>query len=339
MKLLVTGGAGFIGSAFVRYWLKNHPRDEVINFDKLTYAGSLENLKDCQNLPNYKFIKGDICDIDDVKLAIADIDIVVHFAAESHVDRSILAPAAFIKTNVVGTQVLLDAALEAGVGRFHHVSTDEIFGALALDSKDKFTENTPYNPQSPYAASKAAADHLVRAYHHTYNLPVTISNCSNNFGPFQLPEKIIPLGITNVLEGKKMPIYGDGLHVRDWIYVEDHVRGIELILEKGRLGQTYLIGAENEISNLDLAKKILKILAQSESLIEFVKDRPGHDRRYAINPAKIKTELGFGPKFNFDEALRQTCEWYDKNQSWWKRIKTGELTEFYNKQYGENNLS
>ena len=337
MKLLVTGGAGFIGTNFIHYWLKNHPEDQIINLDKLTYSGNLENLKDVESNPNYKFIKGDICDVDDVKLAIQSVDIVVHMAAESHVDRSILAPADFIKTNVVGTQVLLNAAMEAGIKHFHAISTDEVFGPLELNSAEKFTEETPYNPRSPYAASKAAADHLVRAYYHTYNLPVTISNCSNNFGPFQLPEKIIPLGITNVLEGKKMPIYGDGLHVRDWIYVEDHIRGIELILEKGRLGQTYLIGAECEISNLDLAKKILKILAQSESFIEFVKDRPGHDRRYAINPAKIKTELGFKPKFNFSKALKQTCEWYGKNQSWWKRIKTGELTEFYNKQYGENN--
>lgn len=333
MKLLVTGGAGFIGSNFIRYWLKNYPADKIINLDKLTYSGNLENLKDVESNPNYKFIKGDICDVDDVKLAIQGVDMVLHTAAESHVDRSILAPADFIKTNVVGTQVLLNAAMEAGIKHFHAISTDEVFGPLELNSVEKFTENTPYNPQSPYAASKAAADHLVRAYHHTYNLPVTISNCSNNFGPFQLPEKIIPLGVTNVLEGKKMPIYGDGLYVRDWIYVEDHIRGIELILEKGKLGQTYLIGAENELSNIDLAKKILAILGKDASFIEFVKDRPGHDRRYAINPVKIKKELGFQPKYQFDQALKSTVEWYVNNQSWWKKIKTGEYLEYYEKQY------
>jgi len=335
MKLLVTGGAGFIGSNFIHYWLKNHPDDQVVNLDKLTYAGNLANLSSVQDNPNYKFIKGDICDGKIVNKIMKGVDVVVHFAAESHVDRSILGPAIFIQTNVVGTQVLLDAALEAKVKRFHHVSTDEIFGALTLEDKKKFTEKTPYNPRSPYAASKAAADHLVRAYHHTYGLPITISNCSNNFGPYQFPEKIISLAITNVLEGKKIPIYGDGLYVRDWIYVEDHCLGIKLILEKGKVGETYLIGADNEMANIDLAKTILKILDKDESFIEYVKDRPGHDRRYAIDATKIKKELGFRPKYNFEEALRLTIEWYQKNQSWWRKIKTGEYLKYYKEQYGK----
>ena len=324
MKLLVTGGAGFIGANFIHYWFANYPQDQIINFDKLTYSGNLENLTDCESNPNYKFVKGDICDAEAVRKALEGVDLVIHFAAESHVDRSILGPAVFIQTNVVGTQVLLDAALENKVKRFHHVSTDEIFGALELNSPKKFTEETPYNPRSPYAASKAAADHLVRAYYHTYSLPVTISNCSNNFGPFQFPEKIIPLAITNVLEGKKIPIYGDGQNIRDWIYVEDHARGIEQVLQKGKIGETYLIGSESEISNFDLAKKILKILGKDESWIEFVKDRPGHDRRYAIKPEKIKRELGFKPRHQFDDALKTTVEWYIKNQSWWKKTKTGQ---------------
>lgn len=336
MKLLVTGGAGFIGANFIHYWLKNHPQDQIINFDKLTYAGNLENLTDCQSNPNYEFVKGNICDSKAVSKVMEGGDVVVNFAAESHVDRSILDPAAFILTNVVGTQVLLAAALNSKVKRFHHISTDEVWGSLELDSPEKFTEETPYNPKSPYAASKAAADHLVRAYYHTYGLPITISNCSNNFGPFQFPEKIIPLAITNVLEGKKVPLYGDGRNVRDWIYVEDHCAGIELILEKGKLGQTYLIGAQSEISNLDLVKKILKIMGKPESMMEFVKDRLGHDRRYAINPAKIKKELGFSPKFDFDEALVATVEWYKQNWSWWQKIKTGEYLKYYKKQYDKS---
>jgi dTDP-glucose 4,6-dehydratase len=335
MKLLVTGGAGFIGANFIHYWLKKHPQDKVINLDKLTYAGNLENLSAIQDNPNYKFVKGDICDAKIVNKIIKGIDVVVHFAAESHVDRSILGPAIFIQTNVVGTQVLLDAALEAKVKRFHHVSTDEIFGTLELNSLRKFTENTAYDPRSPYAASKAAADHLVRAYYHTYDLPITISNCSNNFGPYQFPEKIISLAITNVLEGKKVPIYGDGLYVRDWIYVEDHCQGIELILEKGKVGETYLVGADGELANIELAKRILKILGKDESFIEYVKNRLGHDRRYAIDATKIKKELGFKPKYNFEEALRLTIEWYKNNQSWWRKIKTGEYLKYYKEQYGK----
>ncbi|OGD86210.1 dTDP-glucose 4,6-dehydratase [Candidatus Curtissbacteria bacterium RBG_16_39_7] len=334
MKILITGGAGFIGSNFIHYWLKNHPKDEIINLDKLTYAGNLENLAPVKNNPNYKFVKGDICDAKIVNKTIKGVDVVVHFAAESHVDRSILGPAIFIQTNVVGTQVLLDAASEAKIKRFHHISTDEVWGALKLNSPEKFTEETIYNPRSPYAASKAAADHLVRAYYHTYSLPITISNCSNNFGPYQFPEKIISLAITNVLEGKKIPIYGDGLYVRDWIYVEDHCRGIELILEKGKVGETYLIGADNELANIDLAKKILKILGKANSFIEYVKDRPGHDRKYAIDATKIKKELGFQPMFDFEDALRSTIKWYKNNQTWWRKIRTGEYLNYYEKQYG-----
>lgn len=322
MKLLITGGAGFIGSNFIHYWLKTHPQDEIVNFDKLTYAGNLENLRNAENNPNYKFVKGDICDARVVEQVMRGIDAVVHFAAESHVDRSITGPAEFVMTNVVGTQVLLDAAVKHGVKHFYHVSTDEVFGALALDSGKKFDESTVYNPRSPYSASKAGSDHLVRAYHATYGLPITITNCSNNYGPYQFPEKLIPLAITNLLEGKKVPIYGDGKYVRDWLYVEDHCRAIDLVLQKGKAGQTYCIGGLTEdINNLALVKKILQIMDQGEEMIEFVKDRPGHDRRYAIDWAKAKNELGYQPSHGFDEYLEKTVRWYQKNEGWWKKIK------------------
>lgn len=335
MKLLVTGGAGFIGSNFIHYWLKNHPEDQIVNFDSLTYAGNLDNLKTIEKNPWYTFVKGDICDAKAVEKAMVGVDIVVNFAAETHVDRSILGPAVFIKTNVLGTQILLDSALQRGIKRFHHISTDEVFGSLDLDSEDKFTEDTPYSPRSPYSASKAAADHLVRAYFHTFKLPITISNCANNFGSYQFPEKIIPLFITNLLEGKKVPVYGDGLNIREQIYVEDHCRGIDLILQKGRVGETYLIGADNEIANINLAKKIIKILGKDDSYIEFVKDRPGHDRRYAIDFSKIKKELGYKPKYKFEEALKETVNWYVKNKDWWQKIKTGEYQKYYEEQYGK----
>ncbi len=336
MKILVTGGAGFIGANFVLYWLKQHPEDFIINVDKLTYAGNLENLKEVQQNPNYSFLKADICNREQMEKAMQGVDTVVHFAAESHVDRSIMNPEEFVVTNVVGTQVLLDAALKANVKRFHHVSTDEVFGALPLNSSEKFSENTPYNPHSPYSASKAGSDHLVRAYADTYGLPITITNCSNNFGPYQFPEKIIPLAITNVIEGKKIPIYGDGLYVRDWLYVEDHCRAIDLVLQKGKIGETYCVGGLTEdINNLEVAKKILKILGKDESSIEFVKDRPGHDRRYAINWTKIKTELGWQPQYDFDTWLEKTVAWYKENQWWWKDIKSGTYKEYYEKQYGQ----
>ena len=289
MKILVTGGAGFIGSNFILYWLKKYPKDTIINLDKLTYAGNLENLKSIEKNKNYKFVKGDICNPKLVNKITQKIDIVVHFAAESHVDRSILSPANFILTNVVGTQVLLDAAVKNNIKHFHHVSTDEVFGALPLNSPKKFSEKTLYNPSNPYSASKAGADFLVRAYGKTFGLAFTITNTANNFGSYQFPEKLIPLAITNILEGKKIPISGDGLYVRDWLYVEDHCRAIDLVLKKGKMGETYCIGGlTKDISNLGVIKKILKIMGKSESLIEFVKDRPGHDRRYAIDWSKAK---------------------------------------------------
>lgn len=337
MKILVTGGAGFIGSNFILYWMKQHPDDSIVNFDKLTYAGNLENLREVEHNPNYYFVKGDITSPTEVAKAMEGIDIVVHFAAESHVDRSIMDPASFVVTNVTGTQVLLDAALKNNVKRFHHVSTDEVFGALELGSSDRFSEKTPYNPHSPYSASKAGSDHLVRAYADTYGLPITITNCSNNFGPFHFPEKMIPLAITNLLEDKKVPVYGDGLHVRDWLYVEDHARAIERVLQDGKIGETYCVGGlrsdAEDINNLEVVKKILRLLGKSEEYIEFVKDRPGHDRRYAIDWSKIYTELGWEPLHNFDEWLEKTVTWYKEHKDWWMDVKSGSYQEYYKKQY------
>ena len=333
---MVTGGAGFIGSNFIHYWFKNHPDDFVVNLDKLTYAGNLENLKDIENNPNYSFIKGDICDSKVVRQAMKGVNTVVHFAAESHVDRSIMDPSVFVKTNVLGTQVLLNEAVSAKIARFHHISTDEVFGALNLDDPQRFNEDTVYNPRSPYSASKAAADHLVRAYFVTYNLPVTITNCADNFGPFQYPEKLISLSITNVLEDKKVPIYGDGLYVRDWLYVEDHCRAIDLVIAKGKVGETYLIGTDSDFANIDLIKKLLSIMGKDEKMIEYVKDRPGHDRRYAIDSTKIKNELGWKPVFNLEEALDATVAWYKSNASWWQKLKDKSYMDYYNKQYRKN---
>jgi len=334
MRLLVTGGAGFIGSNFIHYWLLNHPEDEVVNFDKLTYAGNLENLQQVENEAKYKLVKGDICDQAAVDQAIAGVDTVVHFAAESHVDRSIMGRAEFIMTNVVGTQILLDAALKHKIKRFHHVSTDEVFGALSLNSQEKFHEKTLYDPRNPYSASKAGADHLVRSYHATFGLPITITNTSNNFGPYQFPEKLLPVAITNLLEGKKVPIYGDGKYVRDWLYVKDHCRAIDLVLERGQVGETYCIGGLTEdINNLEVIKKILNILDKGEEMLEFVKDRPGHDRRYAVDWSKAKDELGYQPEHDFDEYLKQTVKWYQENESWWRKVKSGEYQEYYEKQY------
>ncbi len=321
MKILVTGGAGFIGSNFIRYWLKHHPKDKVINFDSLTYAGHLESLKDVENNPNYSFVKGDITNQEEVNKAVKDVDIIVHFAAETHVDRSILDPLVFVKSNVIGTQVLLEAARKFKT-RFHHVSTDEVFGALELNTKDKFSHNTKYQPNSPYSASKAGSDHLALAYYTTFGVPVTVTNCSNNFGPFQDTEKFMPRMITNLIDGRNILIYGDGKYVRDWMYVEDHCHAIELVLLKGRVGETYTVGGLTEdISNLELAQKILKIFGLPESRIEFVKDRPGHDRRYAVDWSKIHDELGWEPSKNFDERLEETVRWYQKNEWWWRGIK------------------
>ncbi|PIZ66817.1 dTDP-glucose 4,6-dehydratase [Candidatus Roizmanbacteria bacterium CG_4_9_14_0_2_um_filter_39_13] len=323
MKLLVTGGAGFIGSNFIHYWLEKHPDDHIVNFDKLTYAGNLSSLKDVENNSHYSFHKGDIVDKKAVDKVMPDIDIVVHFAAESHVDRSIQDASPFVMTNVVGTHVLLESALKYKIKRFHHISTDEVFGALQLDSTDKFTVNTCYNPHSPYSASKAGSDHLVRAYFDTYDLPITITNCSNNFGPYHFPEKLIPLAITNLLEGKKIPVYGDGKYVRDWLYVEDHCRAIDMILTNGKVGSTYLVGGQTEdISNLEVIKKILKIMDASEESIEYVTDRKGHDRRYAIDWSKTQEELGWKPEYDFDSALEKTIQWYKDNENWWRKLKS-----------------
>lgn len=323
MKILITGGAGFIGSNFIRYWLGKYPKDRIVNLDKLTYAGNLENLRDIENFQNYKFIEGDICDPKTVNKAIEGINVVVHFAAESHVDRSILNPAGFILTNVVGTQVLLDAALKYKVQRFHYISTDEVFGELELDSEEKFSETTPYNPRSPYSASKAASDHLVRAYYHTYGLPITITNCSNNFGPYQFPEKFIPLAITNLIEGKKIPIYGDGLYVRDWLYVEDHCRAIDLVLKKAKIGETYCLGGMTKnISNIEVVGKICQIMGKKPlDRIEHIRDRPGHDRRYAVDWRKIKRELDWQPLYDFETSLKKTVKWYQENEWWWKPLR------------------
>lgn len=320
MKLLITGGAGFIGSNFIHYWFKNYPNDQIINLDGLTYAGNLDNLKDIAANPNYKFVKGDIRDYALVDSLMKDIDLVVHFAAESHVDRSIKNSADFIQTNVEGTRVMLEAAKNNGGIRFHYISTDEVFGSLGL-SDAKFNEKTPYDPRSPYSASKAAADHLVRAYYHTYNLPITISNCSNNYGPYAHPEKMIPLFITNLMEGKKVPVYGEGKNVRDWIHVDDHNRGVDLIIKKGRIGETYCLGGDSEKTNLEITQAILSLMGQGEEMIEHVPDRLGHDLRYAIDFSKAKNELGFTPQIDFARGLASTVAWYKDNKWWWEKIK------------------
>lgn len=335
MNILVTGGAGFIGSNFILYWMNKYPDDKIINLDALTYAGNLKNLTAVEKNPNYEFIHGDICDKQVVDKAMKHADIVVHFAAESHVDRSIVDASPFIRTNVEGTHTLLEAALKYDIARFHHISTDEVFGALPLDTRDKFTENTPYDPRSPYSASKAASDHLVRAYFHTYKLPVTISNCSNNFGPYHFPEKLIPLAITNILERKKVPIYGDGLYVRDWLYVEDHCTAIDLILKKGTTGTTYLIGGLTEdIPNIEVIHRIVQYMGGTNNTVTYVKDRPGHDRRYAIDWSLIQKELGWEPTHNFDQALKKTIDWYKKNEDWWRDVKSGAYQSYYENQYG-----
>jgi len=332
-NVLVTGGAGFIGSNFVRFLLTAYADTQVLNLDALTYAGSLENLKELPNADHYQFIQGDIGDFDMVQRLISekDVDTVVHFAAETHVDRSILGPAPFIHTNITGTFNLLEAARSAWQGklqgkRFHHVSTDEVYGSLE-PSAPAFMESSNYDPRSPYSASKASSDHLARAYHHTYGLPVTITNCSNNYGPYQFPEKLIPLIILNALQMKPLPVYGDGKQIRDWLYVEDHVEAILLVLERGQLGQTYNIGGGNQLQNLEVVKEICSILDDLRpakqphaSLIEYVPDRPGHDRRYAMDSTKIKTELGWQPRHDLKGGLRQTIRWYLENPDWIKSI-------------------
>lgn len=336
MKILVTGGAGFIGSNFVYYELDNYPNDEVICLDKLTYAGNLETLEIAMKNPKFKFVKGDIADrafIDEL-FASEKPDVVVNFAAESHVDRSIENPEIFLQTNVIGTSVLMDACRKYGNIRYHQVSTDEVYGDLPLDRPDLFfIETTPLHTSSPYSASKASADLLVQAYYRTYKLPVTISRCSNNYGPYHFPEKLIPLMIANALNDKKLPVYGKGENVRDWLYVEDHCSAIDLIIRKGKIGEVYNIGGHNERTNLEVVKTIIKELGKSEDLIEFVTDRPGHDRRYAIDPTKIHDELGWLPATKFDDGIKKTIDWYLIHKSWWEKIISGEYKDYYDKMY------
>lgn len=336
MKILVTGGAGFIGSNFVYYELDNYPNDEVICLDKLTYAGNLETLEVAMKNPKFKFVKGDIADrafVDEL-FASEKPDVVVNFAAESHVDRSIKNPEIFLQTNVIGTSVLMDACRKYGNIRYHQVSTDEVYGDLPLDRPDLFfTETTRLHTSSPYSASKASADLLVQAYYRTYKLPVTISRCSNNYGPYHFPEKLIPLMIANVLNDKNLPVYGKGENVRDWLYVEDHCSAIDLIIRKGKIGEVYNIGGHNERTNLEVVKTIIKELGKSEDLIEFVTDRPGHDRRYAIDPTKIHNELGWLPATKFDDGIKKTIDWYLTHKSWWEKIISGEYKDYYDKMY------
>lgn len=338
MRILVTGGAGFIGSNFIHYMLEKHPDYRIICLDKLTYAGNLRNLESALNRENFHFIKGDICDRELVYRVFEEEkpDVVVNFAAESHVDRSIEDPEIFLKTNIIGTQVLMDACRKYGIKRFHQVSTDEVYGDLPLDRPDlKFTEKSPLKPSSPYSASKASADLLVMAYHRTYGLPVTISRCSNNYGPYQFPEKLIPLMIINAIHDRPLPVYGDGRNVRDWIHVKDHCEAIDLIIHEGKEGEIYNIGGENERSNIEVVKMILKELGKPESLIKFVKDRPGHDRRYALDITKMKEEFDWSPKISFEEGLRSTIKWYLENRNWWEEIINGEYMKYYEKMYGE----
>ncbi len=337
MKILVTGAAGFIGSNFVFHMRKAHPEYDIIALDSLTYAGNLETLAPVMEEDHFTFVRCDITDREGVRKVFEEHhpDVVVNFAAESHVDRSIEDPGVFLRTNILGTQVLMDACREFGIQRFHQVGTDEVYGDLPLDRPDLFfTEDLPLQASSPYSASKASADLLARAYHRTYGLPVTISRCSNNYGPYQFPEKLIPLMIANALADKPLPVYGTGENVRDWLYVEDHCRAIDMILENGKVGEVYNIGGHNECSNLDVVKTILKQLGKPESLITFVGDRKGHDLRYAIDPSKIHGELGWLPETKFDDGIRQTIDWYLNNESWWKNIISGDYMEYYEKMYG-----
>lgn len=332
MHILITGGCGFIASNFVHYLLERYDY-RIINLDALTYAGNPENLREFENNPRYKFIHGRIEDVKTVKKALGGVDRVVHFAAESHVDRSITNAQPFIQTNVAGTQVLLDACRQAKIDRFIHVSTDEVYGSLG--DKDRFTETTPLAPNSPYAASKAASDLLVRATAKTHGLPAIITRCSNNYGPYQFPEKLIPLMITNALENKPLPVYGDGLNVRDWIHVTDHCAALDTVLHRGIVGETYNIGGEAERKNIDVVKTILRLLEKSESLITFVDDRPGHDRRYAMDIKKIKRQLKWSPAVTFEKGLELTIGWYQRNEKWWRRVKSGRYRQYYQKMYGQ----
>ena len=336
MNIIVTGGAGFIGANFVYYELEKHPEDRIICLDKLTYAGNLETLEEAMKNPNFRFVKGDIADKEYVEKLFEEEkpDIVVNFAAESHVDRSIEDPGIFLKTNILGTQVLMDACRKYGIKRYHQVSTDEVYGDLPLDRPDLFfTEETPIHTSSPYSSSKAGADLLVLAYHRTYGLPVTISRCSNNYGPYHFPEKLIPLMISRALAEKSLPVYGKGENVRDWLYVKDHCAAIDLIMREGKVGEVYNIGGHNEKSNLEVVKIILNKLDKPESLITYVTDRPGHDMRYAIDPTKIHDELGWLPETKFEDGIEQTIEWYLNNKEWWKNILSGEYQNYFEKMY------
>lgn len=337
MNIIITGGAGFIGSNFVFHMLREHPQDRVICLDKLTYAGNLSTLAPVMGQDNFRFVKADICDRDAVYSLFEEEhpDVVVNFAAESHVDRSIENPAIFLETNIMGTAVLMDACRKYGIQRYHQVSTDEVYGDLPLERPDLFfTETTPIHTSSPYSSSKASADLLVLAYHRTYGLPVTISRCSNNYGPYHFPEKLIPLMIINALHDKPLPVYGDGLNVRDWLYVEDHCRAIDLILQKGRVGEVYNVGGHNEMKNIDIVKLICKALGKPESLIHHVTDRKGHDRRYAIDPTKIHEELGWLPETKFADGIKKTIQWYLDHEDWWQPIISGEYQQYYQKMYG-----
>lgn len=333
MKLLVTGGAGFIGSNFVMYMLDQHPDYEIINVDALTYAGNLENLKSLEGNARHTFVKADITDAAQMDRLIGQgVDVLVNFAAESHVDRSILEPDVFVRTNVNGTQALLEAAKKHNVTKFVQVSTDEVYGSLGPTGL--FTEETPLQPNSPYSASKAGGDMLVRAYHETFGLPVNITRCSNNYGPYQFPEKLIPLMISRALADEALPVYGDGLNIRDWLYVEDHCSAIDLVVHQGRNGEVYNIGGNNERTNVHIVKTILEQLGKPESLIKYVQDRPGHDRRYGIDPAKTMSELGWKPKHTFETGIKETIQWYLDNKEWWTRIQSGVYQQYYFKQYG-----
>jgi len=367
-KLLITGGAGFIGANFVHYWMNKHPEDKIVVLDALTYAGNIANLDNVKTQENFTFVQGNICDQALIEQLLTDhcIGTLVHFAAESHVDRSITGPDAFIETNIIGTYSLLKAAKKVWLDgetvleghRFHHVSTDEVYGTLSA-TDPAFTEDTPYAPNSPYSASKAASDHLVRAYHHTYGLNVTTSNCSNNYGSYHFPEKLIPLVITNILHDKSLPIYGDGQQIRDWLYVEDHAYGIDLVLNKGRIGENYNIGGNNEWANIDIVKEISQLVEQefqkdnslairfpsalsaiaqnTKSLITYVQDRPGHDRRYAIDATKTNNELGYEPKESFATGIAKTVQWYLNNESWWQSVMDGSYQDWINDQYNTEN--
>lgn len=334
MKLLITGGAGFIGSNFVRYMINKYPSYQIVNLDALTYAGNLETLKDLEMNKNYKFVKGDITDRTLINKLFENekFDYVVNFAAESHVDRSITEPNIFVATNIQGTQVLLDASKDNNIKKYLQVSTDEVYGTLGEEGY--FSETTSLAPNSPYSASKAGADMLVRSYNETFGLPINITRCSNNYGPYHFPEKLIPLMVINAMKEKNLPVYGDGLNIRDWLHVEDHCQAIDLVLHKGRNGEVYNVGGNNERTNIEIVKTILNYLNKSESLIRFVTDRPGHDRRYAIDATKLREELGWEPKYTFETGIKETIKWYQDNQQWWENIISGNYQEYFKKQYG-----